>query len=491
MKRAIAYARYSSFNQNEISIDAQLRAIGDYAAKKKIEIIREPYIDEAKTATNDSRPNFLRMIADLEETQPDLVLVHKLDRFARNRIDAALYRKEIQDVGARLVAVEQDFGDTPEAVLMEALLEGNAEYFSRNLSKEVKKGQFEAVTEKHTHCGGMAPLGYDIGPDKNYIINEHEAAAVKLIYQRKLEGKSYRQIIEELNELGYRTKKGRPFGANSLHDILRNEKYIGNYIYRKTSPGNSRIPANPLAMIRVEGALPSIIAPNDWYKVQDMMDSKRCLPRARTLTVYLLTGLAKCSECGQAMVGNSERQKGRQYEYYRCNNAKRTAGIGCSNRTRYNKDKLEQEVLSQVKAAIQTVSGEQFEVFVQEVYKQYLDALAALDTGQAITKKELNKVQLEIDNLIDSIASGVDASIIAPKLNELGKKKDSLGRQIKKAQPDITVDSIRVRVQNIINLSFNSDAPVECRQDLSELLDAVIVSEKPPALRFKQFGIVR
>ena len=208
MKRAVMYARYSSFNQNEISIDAQLRAIGDYAAKKKIEIIREPYIDEAKTATNDSRPNFLRMIADLENAQPDFVLVHKLDRFARNRIDAALYRKEIQDIGARLVAVEQDFGDTPEAVLMEAVLEGNAEWFSKNLSKEVKKGQYEAVTEKHTHCGGIPPLGYDVGPNKKYVINEHEATAVRLIYQRKLEGKSYRQIIEELKEMGYRSKKG-------------------------------------------------------------------------------------------------------------------------------------------------------------------------------------------------------------------------------------------------------------------------------------------
>src|SRR5690554_3125832 len=144
MKHAVVYARYSSFNQNEISIDAQLRAIKNYAVNKNIKIDRT-YMDEARTATNDSRPNFLRMIADLEDTQPDLVLVHKLDRFARNRIDAALYRKEIQDIGARLVAVEQDFGDGPEAVLMEALLEGNAEWFSKNLSKEVKKGQFEAV----------------------------------------------------------------------------------------------------------------------------------------------------------------------------------------------------------------------------------------------------------------------------------------------------------------------------------------------------------
>jgi site-specific DNA recombinase len=487
MKHAVAYARYSSFNQNEVSIDAQLRAIKNYAVNKNIKIDRT-YIDEARTATNDSRPNFLRMIADLEDTQPDLVLVHKLDRFARNRIDAALYRKEIQDIGARLVAVEQDFGDTPEAVLMEALLEGNAEYFSRNLSKEVKKGQYEAVTEKHTHCGGLAPLGYDIGPDKKYTINEHEAAAVRLIYQRKLEGRSYSQISTELNDLGYRTKKGRAFGSNSLHDILRNEKYIGNYIYRKTSPHNSRVAADPLATIRVEGVLPAIIDTDTWYKVQELMDGRKALPRAGG-TVYLLTGLARCPECGQALVGGAEYHKGKQYSYYRCNHAKRTGGVGCSHRIRYNKEKLEQEVIAQIHALLDALSGEQLDRFVDEVYKDYLQAIQIADTELTGVREELRRVQRELDNLVASIAAGVDASVLAPTINDLGRKKEALKRKTESGPPQISKESVRSRVEEILKLSFDADDPVVCRQDLNEILGSVVPAESAAVLQFKKFGI--
>ena len=105
MKTAVAYARYSSDNQRDESITAQLRAIREYAAKNGIEIVRE-YTDEARSATTDDRPGFQEMIRDLKNgLKVDLVLVHKLDRFARNRYDAAVYRREIQKAGARLVAV--------------------------------------------------------------------------------------------------------------------------------------------------------------------------------------------------------------------------------------------------------------------------------------------------------------------------------------------------------------------------------------------------
>lgn len=492
MKEAVCYARYSSFNQNEISIEAQLRAIRNYALQKGIEITKV-YTDEAKTATNDSRPNFLHMIADLDVVRPDLVLVHKLDRFARNRTDAAIYRKEIQSIGARLVAVDQDFGDGPEAVLMEAVLEGNAEFFSKNLSREVKKGQYEAVTEKHTHCGGIPPLGYDVGPDRKYVINEHEAQAVRIIYQMKLEGKSYPDIVHALNsdEAGYRSKKGQTFRENSIHDILRNEKYIGTYVYRKTSPNNSRIARDPLGVIRVPNAIPPIISEDIWYKVQELMDSKKCHPRARSESVYILTGLAKCSECGHAMVGSRQFQKGKQHEYYRCNLAKRSAGIECSNTHKYRREALEQKVVEKVKEFLQDISGDKLDSFSQMVYEECLQRLSLIDSEQQVAKKELQQVQHEMDNLISSIAAGVDPAILAPKLNDLGRKKDSLARSIKKPQNVITIEEVQTWVTKLLDLSLDPQDPVQCRQDLHEILDYVIISDQAPDLGFKQLGIVR
>ena len=104
--KAVAYARFSTDRQREESITAQLRAIRDYAAKNNIHVVRE-YLDEGKSATSDDRPTFQQMIGDLEETRPNLVLVHKLDRFARTYSDSAFYRREIQKAGAKLVAIDQ------------------------------------------------------------------------------------------------------------------------------------------------------------------------------------------------------------------------------------------------------------------------------------------------------------------------------------------------------------------------------------------------
>jgi site-specific DNA recombinase len=230
--KAVAYARYSSDNQRQESITAQLRAVNSYAEKNGINIIRE-YTDEALSGTDDDRPGLQRLIAELRDTRPQLVLVHKLDRFARNRYDSAIYRRELQKVGARLIAVDQPIDDSPEGVILEALLEGMAEYYSKNLAREVMKGMTENAYEAKFN-GGWVPLGYDITPNKQYVINEHEADTIRLIFSTKLAGMSYGAIADKLNILGRKTKRGRPFGKNSIYEILRNEKYCGTYVFNET-----------------------------------------------------------------------------------------------------------------------------------------------------------------------------------------------------------------------------------------------------------------
>jgi len=153
--KAVAYVRYSSENQRQESITAQLREIYDYASKNDIVIIKN-YVDEALSAKSDERENFQLMIDELPVMAVDYVLVHKVDRFARNRFDAVYYRREIKKARARLIAVVQDFGEGPEAELIEGIMDGMSEYYSSNLSREVKKGHTEnALTGRH--IGGIPP----------------------------------------------------------------------------------------------------------------------------------------------------------------------------------------------------------------------------------------------------------------------------------------------------------------------------------------------
>ena len=113
---AVAYARYSSDNQRDESIDAQLRAIHEYADKNGIIIIRE-YIDRAKSGTNDDRENFQRMLYDSKFQEFSMLLVHKLDRFARNRHQSAIHRNELKQNGVRVISVLEAFDDSPESDL--------------------------------------------------------------------------------------------------------------------------------------------------------------------------------------------------------------------------------------------------------------------------------------------------------------------------------------------------------------------------------------
>ena len=126
-----------------------------------------------------------------------------------------------------------------------------------------------------------------------------------------------------------------------------------------------------------------------------------------------------------------------------------------------------------------------------ENLKLFATRLKNLRIEKGYTQEELRRVQRELDNLVASIAAGVDASVIAPVINDLGRKKEALKRKTDSASPKISKDDVRIRIENILNLSFDPDDPVECRQDLNEVLEAVIASDGPAVLQFKKFGIVR
>ena len=308
MKAAI-YARYSSDNQREESITAQLRAAHEYCKKNDYIIVKE-YTDEAISARTDERPAFQKMIEDAATGLFGVLIVHKIDRFARNRYDAAFYKRSLQKSGVRIRYIEHQLDDSPESGMLESVLEGMAEYFSKNLAREVRKGQKEnALQAKHN--GGTPPLGYSLTPNKEYQIDESEAPIVRKIFTEYANGKSLRLIRDDLNSAGYRTKKGRAFGTNSLWDLMRNEKYIGTYVYGKSTIGpdgkRNTHPKDSENLIKFENALPAIIDRTTWEKVQHQFNKKSA--NIRSKEIYIFSGLLKCEHCGSTLVGNRYQTK--------------------------------------------------------------------------------------------------------------------------------------------------------------------------------------
>ena len=204
--KAVLYARFSSDNQREESIDAQLRAMHEYCKRNKIVVAGE-YCDLAKSATTDDRPQFLNMVTDSKNKGFDLAIVHKLDRFSRNRYDSAYYKRELKRNGVTLISVLENLDDSPESIILESVLEGMSEYYSRNLSREVMKGMRETALQ--CKClGGSPPYGYKVNKEtRKYEIDEGEAEAVQFIFKSIIEGYSYQETVDRLNRKGYRNAK--------------------------------------------------------------------------------------------------------------------------------------------------------------------------------------------------------------------------------------------------------------------------------------------
>ena len=218
------YARFSSDNQRSESIDAQIRAMNQFCKQNHWQVV-STYTDEARSATTDNRPQFQQMIADSSKGLFDIVLVHKLDRFSRDRYDSAIYKKKLKKNHVKLCSVLERMDDSPESIMMEAVLEGMSEYYSKNLAREVMKGMNETALQcKHT--GGCPPLGYDLDENRHLVINEWEAQAVRIIFQMFADGYGYSEIIDRLNAHGYKTKRGKMFliRTTPFHHPFQKEK---------------------------------------------------------------------------------------------------------------------------------------------------------------------------------------------------------------------------------------------------------------------------
>lgn len=219
MKTAAIYARYSCENQTEQSIEGQLRVCQEYAASLGILIV-ETYIDRAMSGTNDNRAAFQQMLKDSSKKQFQFVIVYKLDRFARNKVESVINKKTLQDNGVTLLSAMERITDTPEGHMMETILEGFNQYFSEELAQKVKRGMRETRL-KGLYQGGGLPYGYKV-EGRKVVIDESAAEIVRYAFQEYSKGAFVLEIIDTLHKKGL-LYKGKPFPRNLLYHVLRNK----------------------------------------------------------------------------------------------------------------------------------------------------------------------------------------------------------------------------------------------------------------------------
>ena len=297
-KTAVLYARYSSDKQREASIDDQLRVCRGYCASEGISIVGE-YKDYALSGKTDHRPEFRKMIANAPES--DYVVVYMFDRFSRDRLDSAAYKKALRDCGVRVISATERVEDTPEGGLHEGLMELLSEYYVKDLARKVKRGMEGNALKAQNN--GYRIYGYSTDPvTRRYVINEAEAADVREVFDRRIKGESINSIAVHMADKGCVSSAGRPVGFNWVKRVLDRRAYYGLYSW---------------GGIEVPGGMPPIIDEATFNAAQGVVPGRT--RKQPGWEPYRLTGKLFCGFCGLPMHGYAGRGKnGHRYRYYGC-----------------------------------------------------------------------------------------------------------------------------------------------------------------------------
>ena len=477
--KAAAYARFSSDNQRAESIDAQFADIEAYAERNGYTIVSR-YADEAKSATTDRRPEFQRMISDAETKAFDTVLVFKLDRFSRDRYDFAYYRRQLGKNGVKVVSINEALTDDPESVILESVLEGMAEYYSRNLSREVMRKGLLPNAQKCIFNGGTPPLGYDIDAEHHYVINPYEAETVKLIFSMYASGDGYDKIINRCAAEGRTSKNHRPLSKSAIYDMFHNERYIGTYIYNvqaaKDIEGHRsrRKMKDESEIVRIPGGIPRIISDSLWESVQKRIKTNRHLGNTSKRT-YLLTGKIFCGKCGSAMVGCSTSSHNRPYCYYEC--GARDRNHSCDMKS------IRAEMIEKI--VIDAIYNDILRPGAREKFADMLiDYLGSRknDLPEQIEeyKRLLKDVQRQIDNITQAVLDGLYSPRMKTKLKGLEEREALFNQQISKAELS-SVTAINATRKDIIDYlasfgDIRSASPKDQKRAIEIFVDKIIIN---------------
>lgn len=418
--KGVIYARYSSDNQREESIEGQLRECKAFAEKNDIQIV-ETYIDRALSARTDRRPDFQRMIKDSSGKKFEGVIVWKLDRFARDKYDSAHYKRILKNNGVKVVSATEAISAGAEGILLESMLEGMAEYYSAELSEKVTRG----LTENALKCkynGGTLPIGYIIDSEQYFQIDPLTAPAVLDAFKHYADGASMREITDEMNLKGVRTKRGGKISINSVTRMLHNRKYIGEYRYNDIVHPNG---------------IPAIVPEDLFNRVQERMAANKKAPaKHKAEDEYLLTTKLFCGKCQCYMVGESGTGRNKVHRYYKCASVKNHKG--CDKKT-VKKEWIENLVIEQIKKLI----------FDDELIEKLADTVMKLqskeNTALPLLKKRFADTQKSIDNMLDAIQQGILTASTKERLESLEKQKSELSVQIIKeemAKPTLSREQI-------------------------------------------------
>ena len=411
----VLYGRYSSHNQKDISVEQQFEKGYELAAEYGIRII-DTYADRAVSGRTDKRRDFQRMMTDAAKGKFRYVIAWKSNRMGRNMLEALINEARLQDLGVRVLYVEEDFDDTAAGRFAARSMMNVNQFYSENMAEDIKRGLYDNAANCMV-ANGHLPYGYKADETLHYAIDEPKAAVIREIFTRVSCGETFVDIMASLNARGIKTSYGRPWGRSSFQKILSNERYRGIYIYGD---------------VRKEGGIPRIISDELYFKVQEVITTKKNPQgRHRVNGDYLLTGKLFCGHCKSPMTGISGTSRsGNLHYYYVCQ--KRRTEKTCEKKN-LRRDDIELQVAKAIKR--RTLDDDTINWIADSVveYSQHQESAS----GIGLLEDQLKDTQRSIKNLMAAIEQGIITPTTKARLMELEKEQSDIDRKITMAKADV------------------------------------------------------
>jgi len=475
-KSAAFYIRVSTDDQLEFSPDAQKKALHKYA-KVNGYIVHESniFIDEGVSGRKaDKRPGFMEMIAKAKEkNRPyDYILVHKFDRFARSREDSVVYKSLLKkECGVKVISITESIEDDKFSIIIEAMLEAMAEYYSINLSEEVKKG----MTEKALRGGLQTSpsFGYTAIDNKLVPIKE-EAQFVKEIFSRFISGEGYFSIAKWLNNMGVKTHRGNKFKNRTIEYIIHNPVYIGKM--RWNPDGKTRRNYKNNNIIIADAQHEPIIDNETWEAARSRAGEIKAQwkYRSRPTTEYKdwLSGIVKCADCGCSLVFSKP-------HYWKCNGYAKGA---CKSSQHIKDDLIKEAILTQLDIDAKNSGKISYEKL------HFTDN--TVDTISALIQ-QTTKLERKLERVRDAYISGIETLDAYKKARqEIEDSLTDINRQIEQAE-SYTEDNhagvdIKLPIQSIRDIfNLSSTSQLQKHYAIKSIVDTCTFSKKENLLVVK------
>ena len=460
--KAVIYARYSSDNQREESIEGQIRECTAFAEKNGITILRH-YIDRAYSAKTDNRPEFQQMIRDSGRHLFDMVIVWKLDRFSRNRYDSARYKTQLKRNGVKVVSATEVISDGAEGIILESVLEGFAEYYSADLAEKVVRGMTENLL-KGKFNGGTIPIGYYVDAEQHLQPDPVVAPLILEAFRMYADGALMKDVRVWLNQKGVRNARGGELSHNSVQYMLHNRRYIGEYAFRDR------------VMLDV---IPPIVPTDLFDRVQERLAKNKSAPaHFKAEEEYLLTTKLFCGYCGAYLCGESGRSRtGTVHHYYKCVSVKKR-------RADCHKKPVRKKWIEDI-VVRRTMEMLQDDTAIEAIVALMMEIQDRESTALPLYERQLAETNTAINNMLNAIQQGVLTRSTKERLEELEKTRDDLEAKIaqeKMEHPRISAEFMRFWLQRFRGLEV--DKPEHRKMLIDTFVNAIFLYDDKMVMTF-------